>query len=449
MNKKFSVVINNKIKKFNKSISMPGDKSISFRALIISSQCVGISHLKGVLEGDDVKCCIQCLSDLGVKIVRKSKGEFLIFGNGGNSFRQPKKRQLYFGNAGTLGILLGFLATTSRISIKIFGDKSLNKRNMQKYILPLSKIGCDFKPKNRPTYPLWLQGTDYGLAQHHIVDSGSAQEKAGILMAAMNLPGITTIEERKLSRNHSERILQTIGADICIIKKKNHKLISLRGQKNLKNFSLEIPGCPSSAAFFIALTLLTKKSILTIKNINLNHYRTGFIRVLKRKMNANIKIKNLKKKNGEPVGDIVVKSSNLKTINFPKEEVISTIDELPILFIIASQIHGVSTFKNIQALRGKESDRIKKMSENLKAFGIITHSSKDSLKIYGNPKINPTGQIKIAASLDHRIQMSFCTLALVTGANVLIKGCETVKTSFPNYFSLLKKFGSKYEIKKN
>ena len=117
---------------------MPGDKSISFRALIISSQCIGISHLKGVLEGDDVKCCIQCLCDLGVKIIRKSKGEFLIFGNGGNSFRQPEKKQLYFGNAGTLGILLGFLATSSNINVKIFGDKSLNKRNMQKYIIPLS-----------------------------------------------------------------------------------------------------------------------------------------------------------------------------------------------------------------------------------------------------------------------------------------------------------------------
>ena len=449
MNKKFSVLINNKIKKFSKSVSMPGDKSISFRALIISSQCIGISHLKGVLEGDDIKCCIQCLGDLGVKIIRKSKGEFLIFGNGGNSFRQPKKKQLYFGNAGTLGILLGFLATSSNINVKIFGDKSLNKRNMQKYIIPLSKIGCTFKPKNKRTYPLWLQGTDYGLAQHHIVDSGSAQEKAGILMAAMNLPGITTIEERKLSRNHSESILQTIGAGIRITKKKNHKLISLQGQQNLKSFFLEIPGCPSSAAFFIALTLLTKKSSLTIKNINLNYYRTGFIRVLKNKMNANIKIKNLKNKYGEPIGDIVVKSSNLKTINFPKEEVISTLDELPILFIIASQIHGVSTFKNIQVLRGKESDRIEKMSENLKAFGIITRTSKNSLTIYGNPKIKSSGQIKIAASLDHRIQMSFCILALVTGANVLIKGCETVKTSFPNYFSLLKKFGSKYEIKKN
>ena len=136
-------------------------------------------------------------------------------------------------------------------------------------------------------------------------------------------------------------------------------------------------------------------------------------------------------------------------INFPKKEVISTLDELPIMFIITSQIQGVSTFNNIQVLRGKESDRIEKMSENLKAFGIITRTSKNSLKIYGNPKIKSSRQIKIAASLDHRIQMSFCILALVTGANVLIKGCETVKTSFPNYFSLLKKFGSKYEIKKN
>ena len=171
------------------------------------------------------------------------------------------------------------------------GDKSLNKRNFQKFIEPLSKIGCTFKPKDKKTLPIIVQGTDYGLAQHHILDSGSAQSKACVLMAALNLPGITTIDERKLSRNHSELILKNIGADIQIKKRAKSNLISLRGQQNLKSFSLEVPGDPSSAAFFIALTLLTKGSSLTIKNVGLNYYRTGFIRCLK-SMNGNIKIKN-------------------------------------------------------------------------------------------------------------------------------------------------------------
>ena len=447
MNKKFSVLIKNKAKSFNKTISVEGDKSISFRALMISSQCLGISHLKGILEGDDVKCCIKCLRDLGVKIIRKNRGEFFVYGNGENSFKQPKKRKLYFGNAGTLGILLGLLATNSNINIKILGDKSLNKRNFQKFIEPLSKIGCTFKPKDKKTLPIIVQGTDYGLAQHHILDSGSAQSKACVLMAALNLPGITTIDERKLSRNHSELILKNIGADIQIKKRAKSNLISLRGQQNLKSFSLEVPGDPSSAAFFIALTLLTKGSSLTIKNVGLNYYRTGFIRCLK-SMNGNIKIKNLRKKRFEILGDIIVKSSNLKPINFPKKEIISTLDELPIMFIITSQIKGVSTFNNIQVLRGKESDRIKKISENLKAFGIVTRSTKSSLKIWGNPRVKQQGQIKIASTMDHRIQMSFCILSLITGFNVLIKGFETVSTSFPSFLKLLKELNIKYEIKK-
>ena len=447
MNKKFSVLIKNKAKSFNKTISVEGDKSISFRALMISSQCLGISHLKGILEGDDVKCCIKCLRDLGVKIIRKNRGEFFVYGNGENSFKQPKKRKLYFGNAGTLGILLGLLATNSNINIKILGDKSLNKRNFQKFIEPLSKIGCTFKPKDKKTLPIIVQGTDYGLAQHHILDSGSAQSKACVLMAALNLPGITTIDERKLSRNHSELILKNIGADIQIKKRAKSNLISLRGQQNLKSFSLEVPGDPSSAAFFIALTLLTKGSSLTIKNVGLNYYRTGFIRCLK-SMNGNIKIKNLRKKRFEILGDIIVKSSNLKPINFPKKEIISTLDELPIMFIITSQIKGVSTFNNIQVLRGKESDRIKKISENLNAFGINTRSTKSSLKIWGNPRVKHQGQIKIASTMDHRIQMSFCILSLITGFNVLIKGFETVSTSFPSFLKLLKELNIKYEIKK-
>ena len=448
MDKKFSVLINSKIKKFNKIILMPGDKSISFRALIISSQLIGVSYLNGVLEGDDIKCCIQSLKNLGVKILRKGPGKYQIFGNGENSFRPPKKKQLYFGNAGTLGILTGFLATSSNINVKLIGDKSLNKRNMQKFIDPLSKIGCTFYPKNKNNFPLMVQGTDYGLAQHHVLNSGSAQSKACILMAAMNLPGITTIEERKLSRNHSEKILQTIGANLKIKRRGKYNLISIKGQQNLKKFSLDIPGDPSSSAFFVALCLLTKGSSLKIKEINLNYFRTGFIRCL-RSMNANIKYKNVKKKFGEFVGDIIIKSSNLKSINFPKKEVIATLDELPILMTIASQIDGISTFNNIGVLRGKESNRIKKMSENLKAFGIKTNASNDSLKIYGNKKIKKNKQIKIKSSLDHRIQMSFCILGLTTGSNVLIKGCETIKTSFPNFFSLLKKIGAKYEIIKN
>ena len=288
------------------------------------------------------------------------------------------------------------------------------------------------------------------MAQRHILNSGSAQEKACILNAAKNLPGITTIEEHMpFSRNHSELMLRSIGADIKIKKKKKYNLISLRGQQNLKSFSMEIPGDSSSAAFFVAICLMTKGSKIKLKKINLNKFRIGYIRCLK-SMGANIKLINIKKRFGESVGDIIVKNSKLRPINFPKKEVISTIDELPIMMTIASQIKGISTFKNIGVIRGKESDRIKKMSENLNAFWIKTKVKKNSIKIYGSSTNLHIGnkQVKIKSSLDHRIQMCSIILAATTSTNVVIKGCSTIKTSFPNFFLLLKKIGAKYEIQK-
>ena len=452
MNKKFSVLIKNKIDKFNNTIStIPGCKSTSFRALIFASQLIGPTHLTGVLEGDDIKSCKQSLRDLGVKIIKIRSGEYKIFGNGENSFREPSKKKLYFGNAGTLGILMGFLATSSNINVRISGDKSLNSRSMQKFILPLSRIGCSFIPKNKKNFPLVIQGTDYGLAQHHFLCSGSGQEKAAILNAAINLEGITTIEERKpFSRNHSELMLRSIGAPISIIKKDKYNLISVRGQQNLKGFCMKIPGDSSSAAFFVALTLLTKGSSLTIRKVNLNYFRIGYIRVLQ-SMGARIKLKNKKIKFNEPVGDIICKYSKLRPIKFPKKEVISTLDELPIMMTIASQIPGISTFKNIEKIRGKESDRVKKMSENLEAFGIKTRVTKNSMKIYGSSSkvYSKNKQIIIKATLDHRIQMCSIILAAVNQVNVLIKGCDAIHTSFPNFLSLLKKLNLKYAIKKN
>jgi len=455
MRKNFSVFINNKIKKFNKNIStIPGCKSTSFRALIFSSQTIGVSHLKGVLESDDIKCCIKSLRDLGVQIEKIKPKEYKIYGNGENSYIQPKKKYLYFGNAGTLGILMGFLATNSNIKVKILGDKSLQSRSMEKFIIPLSKIGCIFYPDGRKKFPITIQGTDYGLAQHHIVD-GSAQEKACILNAGLSLSGTTTIEDRKpCGRNHSEIMLRAIGARISIKKRKKYNLISLPGHQNLKSFSLDIPGDPSSGAFLCILCLMTKDSKIKLKKINLNNFRIGYIRCLK-SIGANIKLTNVKIKFGEPVGDIAVKFSKLRPINFPKKEVISTLDELPILMTLAATIDGVSTFnlgaKNIKILKGKESDRVKTISKNLKAFGIKTKTTRDKIKVYGSRSeiYSKRKKINIGAVLDHRIQMCAILLGSVSNSSVMVKGCETIKTSFPNFFELLKKCGIKYEIKKN
>ena len=233
-----------------------------------------------------------------------------------------------------------------------------------------------------------------------------------------------------------------VGLGLLFIVKKH-----LKGQKKLTNFNIEIPGDPSSAAPFIILTLLTAGAELVIKNVNCNPTRIGFIKILK-KMNANIKIKNLKKKFGESVGNIFVKSSTLKPINCPKELVPSSIDEFPLLFIVASVIKGVTTFSEISELRHKESDRIKSMEFGLNQIGIKTKSTINSLKIFGNPNIQIHKTLKIFSKKDHRIAMSFFCLGKLLNGNIKINNFETVNTSFPKFLVTMKKLGAKYEIKK-
>ena len=447
MNKKFSVYINSKIKKFNKTITVEGDKSISHRALLIASQCIGTSSVKGILESEDVKNTIACLKKLGVKISKKNK-KYIIYGNGLASFKKPSNNLLYTGNSGTLArMLIALLSTQPNLKIKVFGDSSLNKRDMKRIIEPLSKIGCNFYPTNKTTLPLIIQGTNIPLAQKHFETIGSAQVKSSILLAALNTEGITTIVEKKISRNHTENLLSKIGANIKVKKYKNENLISLKGKKNLQGFNLEIPGDQSSAAPFIFLTLLTPDSNLIIKNVNYNPTRLGFITILK-KMNADIKIKNLKKKSGELVGDIVIKSSNLKPINCPKNLVPFAIDEFPLLFSIASITKGISKFSGINELRHKESDRIKDMQIGLDKIGIKTKANSDSLKIFGNPDVKVKNTLKIFSKKDHRIAMAFFCLSQILDGKVLIHNFETVNTSFSKFLVIMKKIGAKYEIKK-
>ena len=447
MKKKFSILINNKVEKFNKTITVESDKSISHRSLLIASQCIGASSINNILESEDVKNTIICLKKLRVKILKKNK-KYIVYGNGLGSFRKPKNNFLYAGNSGTLArMLFALLGTQSNLKVKIAGDNSLNKRDMKRIIEPLSKIGCNFYPKNKTTLPLTIEGTSMPLAQKHFETIGSAQVKSAILLAALNTPGITRIKVEKVSRNHTENLLTTIKAGIKIKKLKKGHLISLRGQKNLFGFNLKIPGDPSSAAPFIILTLLTANSKLLIKNVNCNPTRIGFINILK-KMNANIKIKNLKKKSGESVGNIIIKSSFLKSINCPRDLVPSAIDEFPLLFITASIVKGVSKFNGISELRYKESDRIKNIETGLNQIGIKTKSTIDSLTIFGNPHIQINKILKISSKEDHRIAMAFFCLGQLLNVKIEINNFQTVNTSFSKFLVTMKKIGATFEIKK-
>ena len=447
MKKKFSVSVKKKIEKFNKKIEIPADKSCSIRAILFASQCIGISKIKNLLESEDVLNCINALKiSLGVKIIKK-KNIYQVYGNGLNSFKVRKKiTKIYVGNSGTSARLLFGLLSTHPGKFYLYGDQSMNKRDFTRVTQPLEKVGAFFYPRNKKTLPLTIEGTNMPLAQKHIENRGSAQVKGLILMSALSTAGITTIEEKKISRNHTELFLKKINADIKIRKLKKGNLISLRGQKNLYGFDYTVGSDPSSAAFLIALTLLTPGSKLVIHNVLCNDTRIFFLKVLK-KVNANIKINNLRKVSGELLGSITVSSSKLKPIIISKD-IGKLIDELPILFIIAALTKGVSKFKNVADLKNKESNRLLESKKILTQAGIKCKITKDSMVIYGKDKIETKNKsILTKIRGDHRICMSSVIFALVTGIGTKIKNFETVNTSFPGFIALIKNLGGNIVIK--
>ena len=449
MKKKFSVLLNEKIGKFNKKIEIPGDKSCSIRAILLASQCIGTSKIKNLLESEDVLNCVEALKkSLGVKITKKNN-VYQINGNGLNSFKVKKKlTKIYVGNSGTFARLLFGILATYPAQFYLHGDQSMNRRDFNRVIEPLEKVGAFFYPKYKKTLPLTIEGTSMPLAQKHIEDKGSAQIKGLILMSALSTPGITTIEEKKISRNHTELFLKKINADIKVKKIKKGNLISLKGQKDLCCFNYTVSSDPSSAAFLIAITLLTPGAKLIIHNVLCNDTRIFFLKILK-KANANIKIKNLRKVSGELVGSIiVVYSDKLKPIVISKD-IGKLIDELPILFIVSALTEGVSKFKNIGDLKHKESNRLIESKKILFQIGIKCEATKDSMVIYGKNKIKAENKlILVKTKGDHRICMSSVIFSLATGIKTKINNFET-DTSFPGFISLIKSLGAKIEFKKN
>ena len=445
--KSFSIKIKNRIKPFNKTIKVDSDKSISIRSFLIGSISQNISSNKNVLESDDVLSTINCLKKLGVKIIKKAKSNYLVYGKGLGSFAARATTELNFGNSGTLArLLIGILSTTPNIKVKIKGDHSLNKRNMKALIELMSEFGATFLPKNKYHFPLTLVSTDMPVGIQYKAGV-SAQLKSAVIFAGLNSYGNTKIIEKNKSRDHTENILSRNNQAIKI-KNGKEKIISVFGKKYLNSVNINVPGDPSSAAFFTALTLLNKKSSLKIINVGLNPTRIGFYILLK-KMGANIKFKNFKKENNELIGDIIIKSSKIKPIKAGKNYYVNSTDEYPILFIIAGLTKGISVFKGIGELVNKESNRIKEMQKILKQVGIKSVSKKNELKIFGKGMIDTKHKIiKVPNLGDHRICMSSFILAILTGSKTEIKNFETVFTSSPSFLKIMKTLGAKFEIQK-
>jgi len=319
---------------------------------------------------------------------------------------------------------------------------------------PLEKIGAFFQTKKKVnrTLPCYITGSEMPINIKHEEKIGSGQIVGGLILASLNCPGISTIkiQKNKRSRDHTERMLKFAGARIKVKKFKNYNLISIEGQKDFKAFNLSVGGDFSSASFFIVLTLLSKNSQLKIKSVNLNHTRLGALKILK-KMGGKITLQNIKFQCGERIGDITVKSSNLKSINCPASIVPFAIDEMPLIFLAASFSNGVSIFKGCRELEMKESRRLSLMNKMLNQIGIRTKLiDRDSIKIYGNPNLNLNNRTyRIQTAYDHRLSMVGIILGLTfPGGKIIVEDCNSIATSFPNFLNLVKQLGAKYEIKK-
>jgi 3-phosphoshikimate 1-carboxyvinyltransferase len=419
-----------KLPKFVGTINIPGDKSISHRALIIGSQATGIVKVSNLLESADVFSTMNALRKFGVHIIKRGK-DYHVYGLVVGGLREYNGT-INCGNSGTTARLMMGLLSTYPITINFTGDKSLSKRPMARVINLLREFGANALPENKNTMPFKFLGSYVGLQNDQKLNVPSAQLKSAWCLAALNTKGISTLEERFETRDHTEIMLKYLNANIKVKKSKNKKIISIFGKTPIDAKDISVPGDISSAAFMIILSLISKNSKVTIKNVLLNPTRTGILDVLK-KMKAKIKIKNKKTVCGEIVGDIEAKSSNLKATTVPEKMAPRLIDEYPILFIAACFAKGTSNFKGIEELRVKESDRIKSMEDGLKPLGVKVSSTKSSVKITGNNSFKLNKKIKIDAKGDHRIAMSFYVLSQVLNKSFKIKDFNYVKTSFPSF----------------
>ena len=437
------IKINSKIKGFNTKLSIDGDKSLSIRWALLSSQSLKKSKASNLLLSEDVMNTLNCLRKLGVKI-KISKNFCEIIGLGLNGFKYKDNLILDAGNSGTLGRLILGLLVHSKKKVGLKGDKSLSKRDFLRVIRPLEKFGAKFN-SNNGKLPIKIQGTNYSKPIKYFENKGSAQCKSAVMFAALNTFGETTIKAKK-SRDHSELLFKHLKLPIKIIKRDNYDIIKISGMHNIPALNYNIPSDISSAAFFIVLTALTKNSSLKIKNVNINRSRIGVLSILKI-MGIKILRSNVKNYKGEKIADLTIKSTNkIKSINCPIKLNSSAIDEFLLIFLVAAKANGVSYFKDLSELNQKESPRLKWGSKILNKIGIKNIVTKNSIKIFGNPKLQINKKIVIKDFLkDHRVFMTSVITALSFGGEWQIYDKKSINTSFPSFLKKIDYLGAKIE----
>jgi 3-phosphoshikimate 1-carboxyvinyltransferase len=417
-------------------IRVPGDKSISHRAIMLSALAVGQSRITGLLEGEDVLATASAMRAMGAHVERTGAGEWTVHGVGVGALLQPQAA-LDMGNSGTSTRLLMGLIASHPITATFIGDASLSRRPMGRVIEPLSQMGAAIEASPGGTLPLMLRGAAPAVPIRYRLPVASAQVKSAVLLAGLNTPGITMVIEPVPTRDHSERMLAGFGVELTVeTDNDGARVISLRGEADLRPQTIEVPGDPSSAAFFIVAALVVPGSELTIENVGMNATRAGLVEVL-RQMGGDIVIINSREVGGEPVADLVVRHSALRGIEVDPAFAPSMIDEFPALFVAAAMAQGRTITRGLDELRIKESDRLAVMAAALSAVGARVEEREDGLVIDGTGGEPLEGGGPVATHLDHRIAMAMAVAGLASYHGVEVDDTRPIATSFPDFEALL------------
>ena len=422
-------------------IMIPGDKSISHRSIMFGAMSVGTTHIKGLLEGEDVLATAQAFRQMGATITKHDDGTWTVQGVGLGGLNNPDTI-LDMGNSGTSARLIMGILAGHNITATMTGDNSLRKRPMGRVTKPLSAMGAKFSGSDDGTLPITIQGTESPLPTVYETPMASAQVKSAVLLAGLTAGGNTTLIEPTLTRDHTERMLQKFGATIhseslCDGRQK----ITITGRPTLKGCDIQVPADPSSAAFPLVAGAIVSGSEITLRNIGQNKTRTGLFDTLL-EMGADITIAPVNDgSKGEPIAHMTVKASNLNGVDVPGERASSMIDEFPILAIAAAHATGKTRFNNVHELRVKESDRLAAVEAGLKANGIHVESGEDWMVIHGTGGKIPGGGT-VETHLDHRIAMSFLVMGLVSQNPVTVDNGNAIRTSFPTFESLMTGMGA-------
>ncbi|MBI4683949.1 MAG: 3-phosphoshikimate 1-carboxyvinyltransferase [Nitrospirae bacterium] len=451
-----------KAKRIKGEITVPPDKSMSHRAIMFASLAKGKSTLKNFLMAEDPISTMNAMRMLGIEIEQRAKGkgqkvtsELVIYGKGLYGLKEPFD-VIDCGNSGTTVRLLSGILAGNPFFSALTGDDSLKQRPMARVISPLKEMGAEISARDNNKYlPMAVMGKRLR-AINYIMPVASAQVKSCLILAGLYADGVTEITEPQRSRDHTERMLRAMGADIEI----EGRVIRVQGFKGsllgsprrvrlsadespeatrvqeLNPFDITVPADFSSAAFFIAASLLVPNSEVLIKDVCINPTRTGMIEVIKN-MSGDIALENIRNMSGEPVADICCKSvGGLKAVKINEDIMPSLIDEFPIICVLATQAKGITEIRGAGELRVKESDRIRAMAEGLRKMGAEVEEYKDGLSIKGNTKLKGAS---VDSYGDHRIAMAFSVAALIASRTTTIKGISSVNISFPGFFELLKR----------